>query len=275
MEPTDGLQEVVLSPADLPGAMLLSGEAGWNQTEADWLIFMRQGRAFGIKTGDRLVASAAILPFAGGFGWISMVLVTADWRRRGLASHLMTRCIAELRATGHASLLDATPQGALVYGRLGFRTQCTMSRWRGEGGGSGAPRDAVSAQSMRRLLDRDAAVFGGDRAFLLENFLARPGSFLVESGGAFALARPGRRAIQIGPVLAEDHGSAMDVLEQAISACEGPVIVDLLEAGAALEPLLMMRGFEAFRTFERMLLDRDDLPGIARELMLAAGPEFG
>jgi hypothetical protein len=53
------------------------------------------------------------------------------------------------------------------------------------------------------------------------------------------------------------------------------VIVDLLDAGAALEPLLLQRGFEAFRTFERMLLDRDRLPGLPAELMVAAGPEFG
>jgi GNAT superfamily N-acetyltransferase len=273
VEPTEGPNEITLSIGDMPGAMLLSEEAGWNQIPADWAVFMEQGRAFGIRTPERLVASAAILPLGGGFGWISMVLVTADWRRRGLASHLMTHCVEELRSRGSASLLDATPQGALVYGKLGFRTQCGMNRWRGQGGGVGgmAPRPEI----VPRLLQRDAAVFGGNRSFLLENFLGRPDSFVVHSGDDFIIGRRGRKATQLGPLIAGNTQIAAALLDEAILAAEGPVIVDLLEAGAALEPLLLQRGFDAFRTFERMLLDRDRLPGLPGELMVAAGPEFG
>nr|WP_237684347.1 GNAT family N-acetyltransferase [Pseudaminobacter soli] len=89
---------------------------------------MTSGECYGVRVEGRLVASAAILPFGGGFGWISMVLVTADWRRRGIASRLMGRCIEALRAKGAASLLDATPEGALVYSQLGFRSCCGMTR---------------------------------------------------------------------------------------------------------------------------------------------------
>ena len=51
--------------------------------------------------------------------------------------------------------------------------------------------------------------------------------------------------------------------------------VSVLDAGEGLHPVLEKHGFEAFRTFERMVLDRHDLPGIASDLMVAAGPEFG
>lgn len=94
MAPIDALREVALSPAHLSAALALSAEAGWNQTGDDWRLMIRHGRAIGLEApGGRLVASALALPYGGRFAWISMVLVTADWRRKGLASRLMRSCI--------------------------------------------------------------------------------------------------------------------------------------------------------------------------------------
>jgi GNAT superfamily N-acetyltransferase len=273
----DGLSECVLSAEDIAGALALSDEANWNQISDDWTVFMEIGEAYGMRAENRLVASAAILPFGGGFGWISMVLVTAEWRRRGLASHLLNRCIAALRQRGDGSLLDATPQGALVYNKLGFVTRCGMVRWRSEGQGRStiAKTVAPTAETRDRLLARDLAVFGGDRRFLLENFMNREGSFVVHSGDDFAIVRRGRRAMQIGPLIAGGGQSGKAILEEAIARTEGPVIVDLLEEGAALAPVLEAHGFAPIRTFERMTLDRDSLPGRPEEMLVAAGPEFG
>jgi hypothetical protein len=122
---------------------------------------------------------------------------------------------------------------------------------------------------------RDRQVFGGDRGFLLENFLDRPESRLLGSERSFVLLRQGRRGTQIGPLVAGSNGEARDLLEAALANISGPVIVDLLDAGTALRPVLEKHGFEAFRTFERMVLDRDELPGEPQALMVAAGPEFG
>lgn len=274
MAPIDGLREIVLCREDMAGALSLSDEAGWNQTADEWLIFMEAGEAFGVRAGDRLVASAAVLPFGSGFGWISMVLVTANWRRRGLASHLMNRCIAALRQRGDAALLDATPQGALVYGRLGFATQCGMARWRGQGrGGGGAKRPSAALRG--ELLKRDRDVFGGDRRLVLGNFLDREGSFAVGSAEDFAVVRRGRKAMQIGPLIAGSNAAGQVILEEAIALAEGAVIVDLLDAGKGLAPVLKAHGFEVIRTFERMLLDCEQLPGRPSAMMVAAGPEFG
>lgn len=346
-------REVVLGHAYIADALLLSDEARWNQTAADWAVFIDHGEVFGFRAGVRLVATAAILPY-GGFGWVSMVLVTADWRRRGLASRLMNRCIAALRARGCAALLDATPEGALVYGQLGFRGQCGMARWRrrglgredetngrpfgsgrgrydvarppsltpshkgevdfaaampsetvddghqadvppdcpppcGEGFGvgvSGRPLGYAAAVSQRlsgelaaadraSLLARDRQVFGGDRSFLLESFLGRQGTAVIGGDRNFVVLRAGRRATQIGPLIASSDAEARDLLEATLSAVSGPIILDVLDAGKGLNPVLENHGFEAFRGFERMVLDRDGLPGEPEALMVAAGPEFG
>lgn len=273
MAPTDGLDEIVLGHADIPQALELSDEARWNQIAADWAIFIDHGECYGLRAEDRLVASAAILPF-GGFGWISMVLVTAAWRRRGLASHLMNRCITALRARGCGSMLDATPEGAPVYAQLGFRSCCGMARWRGMGLG-GADRRPTALAERQAILGRDEQVFGGDRGFLVKSFLERRETAIIGDERDFVICRRGRRATQIGPLVAESDLAATDLLLAALEATSGPVIIDVLDAGAILGPTLSRHGFEAFRTFERMVLDRDGLPGEPSLLRVAAGPEFG
>jgi GNAT superfamily N-acetyltransferase len=121
MAATDHLAIVELGPDDALAGLALSTEAHWNQNEADWLFFLSKGTVFGVHDHDgHLVASAALLPYMSGNAWISMVLVTADWRRRGLATKLMDACIDTAAKRGFASWLDATPDGATVYAPLGF-----------------------------------------------------------------------------------------------------------------------------------------------------------
>ena len=58
------------------------------------------------------VATAIALPYGPHFGWISMVLVTNSWRRRGLATELLRSCIADLVQHALTPALDATTDGA-------------------------------------------------------------------------------------------------------------------------------------------------------------------
>src|SRR5665213_2940654 len=105
----DTLHPVSLNAVWIERALLLSREAGWNQTAADWAVFFTHGTVLGFTTGDRLVATAAALPYGDDFGWISMVLVTAECRRQGLAHRLVASCTSILRDHGRAALLDAAP----------------------------------------------------------------------------------------------------------------------------------------------------------------------
>src|SRR5580704_4592200 len=135
MAAIESLVEATLTPADVPRALALSAKVGWNQTGDDWRLFVARGRVIGLFDGTAgLIATAAVLPYDNGFGWISMVIVDPAWRRRGLARRLMGECVDALRRERRAALLDATPAGALVYRELGFAELATMERWEGEGG---------------------------------------------------------------------------------------------------------------------------------------------
>ena len=86
MADTDNIDIVELGTGDALAGLVLSTEAGWNQNEADWRFFLSEGVVFGMREGARLAATAALLPYSAGNAWISMVLVTADFRRRGIAT---------------------------------------------------------------------------------------------------------------------------------------------------------------------------------------------
>ncbi len=269
---TDELIPVRVGRDRMAEAMVLSGQANWNQSEDDWAVFMEEGTTFGVTADNKLVGSAAILPFGPAFGWISMVLVTPEWRRRGIARKLMSQCIAALRDEGRAGLLDATPQGATVYRGLGFETLCRMNRWTGTMPAAAVP---PSNATLDAVAARDLPVFGSDRRFLLANFASRPTARLYTAGDAVVVVRPGRKAQQIGPLIAGSVVDARKVLGAALAACNGPVIIDVLDAGEALAAVLRDHGFAITRDFERMALGCDVLPGLPAQLMVAAGPEFG
>jgi GNAT superfamily N-acetyltransferase len=268
MMSADKLCPIALDATWISRALLLSGEAGWNQNAADWAVFFRHGTVLGFSIGDRLLATAAALPYGDHFGWISMVLVTAEWRRQGIATQLVAACTSLLRDAGRAAVLDASPAGTAIYAALGFVPLGTMERWEGRGGDEGVAAPASPDLALDQL------AFGADRRFLFQDFLARPGSLAFRSPHGFAILRYGASACQIGPIVApasEAHALAAD----AIRVASGRVVLDVLDAGSVLIPALIARGFRLQRPFTRMALGLAALPGDPAQMMAAAGPEFG
>src|SRR3954447_6969367 len=163
MAATDSIAIVRLGTEDAAGGLALSTEARWNQNEADWRFFLTRGTVYGVRDSDRrLVASAALLPYSSGNAWISMVLVTENWRRRGIATRLVDACLSAATKLGLTSWLDATPAGAGVYGPLGFCPTIQLRRLRLEN--LTPPADAsttlLSAGDANEFAARDRGAMG-------------------------------------------------------------------------------------------------------------------
>lgn len=266
-----------LQADDAAAGLALSAAAGWNQTLDDWRLFIGHGHSVGCRdAAGRLVATAAALPYEGGQGWISMVLVDPAFRHQGLATRLMDRCVQALRSRGIAPVLDATPAGAQVYSRIGFVPGFELDRWQGDGGGEPAQ---VATADIQPVLDLDRAATGLGRAFVLADFLQRAGSrvWLAEGGDGFVLARQGHRAWQLGPLVARDEASALALLRRALAALAGRVFLDVPRCWSALTAALAARGFTPQRGFVRMAwsADRARGPSVPGRLFVLAGPEFG
>jgi GNAT superfamily N-acetyltransferase len=269
----DHLVIETLGADDAREGLLLSEEAHWNQNEADWRFFLTRGTVFGIRDGDHLIATAALLPYTSANAWISMVLVTQNWRRRGLATKLLDACLKAAAKQGLTTCLDATPAGATVYGPLGFAPTLELRRLRFAGSAVALPRLAQDGD-INEMIAHDRRAMGFDRSALLRELGGRSGSQLISLGDAVALIRDGRAARQIGPLFANDAGSATALIETILQSETGPVLIDVVsEHGEFLENLTNS-GWTIERPFQRMRFGRAATQSAAPPFAVA-GPEYG
>jgi Acetyltransferase (GNAT) domain len=263
----------------------LSAEAGWNQTGDDWSLFLEHGTVFGLSDNtSSTIATGAVLPYAGGFAWISMVLVTASRRRERIGTRILANGSAEIVKAGLVPVLDATPAGEQVYRPLGFEPIFGLMRWQGDAGDDKAPAGgirAMNATDLGAVAALDAVAFGALRRFLIESLYRRAPqlAFVMQDGTGFVrgfvLARPGRIATQIGPIVAADEKAATALLDAALGAASGPVFLDLVDGREEIKRNLQARGYTVQRPFLRMALHRSAPFGDPPRLFVATGPEFG
>src|SRR2546426_751837 len=115
-----------LTQADLRFAHSLRELAGWNQTIADWerwLALSPQG-CFIAEWNQSPAGTATTIRYEQGLAWIGMLLVHPDFRGRGIGEALLAHCVEYLRSQGVPCIkLDATPQGKVLYDRIGFQEE--------------------------------------------------------------------------------------------------------------------------------------------------------
>jgi GNAT superfamily N-acetyltransferase len=275
MGATDDIAVVRLDASDAPAGLALSTEAHWNQNEADWRFFLTQGIVFGVRDKNGLlIASAALLPYASNQAWISMVLVTANWRRRGLATRLVDACLDAATRLGLTSWLDATPAGASVYGPLGFVPDLQLRRLRREPAELTRIAAELAPCDPAEFISRDAEAMGFDRSALLNELAGRAGSRLLSNGEATALVRDGRATRHIGPLFADNAESALALVDQIVRDEARPVLIDAIASRREFLDGLTASGWTVERPFQRMRFGRATTSP-KNSAFAVAGPEYG
>jgi ribosomal protein S18 acetylase RimI-like enzyme len=287
MATTDPWPLRVLGPTDLGAARALVAEAGWNQVDADWRIFLELGHVMGIDApGQGVVATAATLPLGPDLGWIGMMLVATRFRRQGLGRQLLGQCILDLAAQGLTPGLDATAAGRELYRRYDFQDAWAITRWRRERGAAAALPDpavdvrAATAADLDAIAALDARAFGYERRSVLARLLERvprAAALALRDGEpcGFLLARDGREALQLGPLVATDAAAPAALVGHALAQMADAAYLDALDRHQELRGWLATQGFAPQRRFTRMLYRRDEPPGDARLAFAIAGPELG
>ena len=252
----------LLTEEDVPRAVKLSTEAGWNQTDQDWrtLLELAPQACFGIDFDGVLASTTTLVTYGPRLAWLGMVLTGTEYRRRGFAKTLVRRALSYGDAQGIESIkLDATDSGAPLYESLGFRVEQPVERWSRK-----SQADPVAAKlpdspsreqrsgPLESAIALDTVAYRADRSRLLRS-LAAKGSARVVNGG-FVLHRPGSRATYLGPCLATDPGTAERLTRGSV---EGSPFEDwfwdiLPSNGGAVE-IARKFGFEPVRRLVRMV----------------------
>ncbi len=286
--PAEPLRTVPLGLALAPAAFALSAAAGWNQTVDDWRLLLGEGEAVGQLTAEgELVASALLLPYGDRLAWIAMILTSADYRGRGLATRNLQWALERSLERQLIAGLAATPEGTELYRSLGFQDVCGVHRLLAEQPrphrllrSGAAIRPVQAARDLDAIARLDARVFGAERRRLLA-YLSRSQArqaLLAEARGdlaGFVLARTGCTAVHIGPLIAHTPDVASLLLAQALVGLEGPVSIDVPTTQTRFLEALASAGFAPVRSFTRMLQAPPEELGDLSACFAVAGPEFG
>ena len=249
-----------LAASDVPAALKLSEQAGWNQTADDWraLMDLAPEGCLAIEVEGELAATTTLLCYGCRLAWIGMVLTKKSYRGRGFARRLLTQALNLAdQAAIETVKLDATDQGRPLYEKMGFRNEQAVERWTRPGtGGTTGPVDAVERPAENwRMADRRA--FGVDRFELLEK-LAERGSPVFDIDGSYWLTRPGRYSYYLGPSVCDAPGTARALIERALpSAGNRGCSWDLFPSNADAAAIARDLAFTPTRHLQRMVRGKD------------------
>ena len=267
-----------LRPSDVPAALQLSTEAGWNQTADDWrmLIDLAPDGCLGIDVDGELASTATLLCYGRRLAWIGMVLTRIAFRGHGYARRLLTETLTLAdRMRIESVKLDATDQGQPLYEKLGFRPEQPVERWaRTEPSSprSADPKAAGEATSANWHA-ADPAAFGLDRTPLLENLALRHRP--LTSGQSYLLTRPGRLTHYLGPSVADSPAIAQALLSRALQIPnQAGFSWDILLENTAAVRLARDFEFTPKRHLLRMVRGKD-LRGQEQSIFAIAGFELG
>jgi GNAT superfamily N-acetyltransferase len=232
-----------------------------------------------------VVGSAGAMVYGDALAWVCMVLVAKAQRGQGLGTRLVEEVLERLPAVGAVGL-DATPKGQPVYARLGFVPTASLARLLVTSTGSLAQPPGEGARrltegDLARVLPRDEATFGADRARALRQAWASAPEYAWYAGGAsestpaYAFGRHGANAEHIGPVVAESDDAAATVVRACIDGSPGRTFILDAPDWPEWRRTLADMGFREQRPFTRMFRAGRSPGGHPEKAYAAFGPELG
>ncbi|MCK5270340.1 MAG: GNAT family N-acetyltransferase [Sedimentisphaerales bacterium] len=269
--------------ADLPLGLRLKNQAGWNQTEADWMRFLAlEAHGCFVAELDGVSVGTLTTCILGEAAWIAMVLVDVKARCKGVGSKLLQYALDYLDDRKISTIrLDATPAGRAVYEKWGFIPEYDVARYEGIAprGCDGTSVEKINPDEFGRIVEFDKRLTGTDRGKMLNRlFQEHPDNFrLISNNGepeGYITFRPGSNAFQIGPCVAVSAaGSAL--FSYAWSRCAGePIFLDVPVDNIAATKLAESGGLKVQRLFTRMYRGEKVLDSV-QSILASSGPEKG
>jgi GNAT superfamily N-acetyltransferase len=292
---------------DLRLGLRLSRQAGWNQTESDWLRFMNlePNGCFVAELNGCSVGTTTTCVFDK-VAWIAMVLVDKDARGQGIGTKLLKHSLDYLDGREVKTVrLDATDLGRPIYEKLRFVPEYELARFEGivptnsnlcgslkaigfgDGGGKAIPkRHKASPRDCRLglppftdMIEYDRQATGTNREKMLSRLFDE---FLQDTRivthhdkiDGFVTMRPGANAVQIGPCTASINSGPV-LLSDALYRCAGKTVyVDIPFGNIPAVNIAESSGLKIQRRFIRMCRGeriKDDVKAI----WASSGPEKG
>jgi len=282
--------DIIIRPIhlrDLSGAMKLSSDQGWNQTEADWAMMIEntQNSCLLAEYHEKIVGTTTAINYSNDVAWISMVLVDKEYRGHGISSLLLENIFRQLTRCKSIKL-DATPEGQPVYKKYDFIDEYFITRMTCDAIKNISIADSGELQpiqqtDMDEIIACDQHIFGVNRSQLIEYLFRKypHKAWMLRSSNSlsgFVLGRDGRKYNHIGPVIASATNDAKKLIAKLlIDDRDKSFVVDVMNDKTELVDWLTSIGFVRQRPFVRMYQHNNPFPGNIHQQYLICGPEFG
>jgi ribosomal protein S18 acetylase RimI-like enzyme len=249
-----------MTAADIDAVGQATAEGGFGDRREFFGMTLALGdcRPIVAVEGDRIVGTG-VGAVHGRVGWIGVIFVAPELRRRGIGRALTEHVCEDLEHAGCRSLvLVATDLGRPLYERLGFRVASQYHMFSGDplseapAPPSGAILRPVRPGDLEALCALDRKATGEDRRPLIEHY-AGAGWLLENPAGPRAFLLPTHRGNGALVAGAEDDALCLLNLHRHLAPKDGHAWAGLPTENEAGRRLLTEESWYAWRTFPRMV----------------------
>ncbi|MFI1014511.1 GNAT family N-acetyltransferase [Streptomyces sp. NPDC020965] len=256
---------------DLVSCVDLSENRGWPREEHKWGLLLTAGQGYGIDdpSGQGLLAVSVVTSYGPDLSAIGMVLVSERYARQGIGRRMMEQILEDAGKT--PLTLYATANGRPLYEQLGFVSVGSSEMVRGHLRPSARAAAEVvrtrraTAEDLSAIIRLDTEVFGLDRTHMLARLPAFADQIRVaEENGTltgYAAAWPNEDTHVIGPLIAQDTGTAKALIASLAPGTDRPFRTDIAVHHEELLGWLKEHGLETVASNTMMTYSIDALPG--------------
>jgi N-acetylglutamate synthase-like GNAT family acetyltransferase len=280
----------------------VTSEEKWGYSKEDFTLMFLMG------VGDHYVAEekgtarrvgiASAYNYGGKLAWIGNVVVSEEYRHKGVATLLLKHAVRHLRKEGVKTVrLYSYQKAEPLYESLGFAREGVVGvfskppargRSVAEGRESEVQADLLSAQQvdLQHLINFDSNCFGSDRQRVISFMIRSEGvaSFVKANGRnrrriiGYIMASEGKQECEIGPWICEPErvDAAEDLLQAIINRFRKKriTLATPLEKTVATN-LLQKLGFAKTMDVPRMRKGRNLYNGKPEWIFAVGGLERG
>ncbi len=245
-----------MTAADITFAVAMTDREEWGNVAADFkrLMALEPNGCFIARDDSERVGMISTTMY-GDYAFMGSLIVRPDRRGRGTGTALMRRAMHYLHERKATCIeLDATPDGAPLYRRLGFKDKYASLRFYRPADNNPAsiddpPSDEDKDETIRLIASIDKRLSGLDRAHVLTRLIDEfPNSAFIDpspSPNGYAIAYPrADNRITIGPLVAADDNTAGNILDRVIDAhAAQDICIGSPETRRAMPHMTAARGF--------------------------------
>ena len=225
----------------------------------------------------------------GKLGWIGLLIVSAECRRKGIGTLLMKKAMKHLLSNKVETVrLEAVPKIATIYRKLGFIEEYDSLRFLGVGRKIGSSTNSnvklLKKEKMKEIAEFDAEYFGVNRIKVLSKlyhdnpklcFASYAGSKLV----GYIMCRKAEKGYRVGPWVCspENPQAARELLTKCMENIGGnaKAYVGVLAVNKTAVEIMRDFGFEQYSKSIRMYVGKKLETEHINGVFAIGGPEKG